>query len=534
MNYTDEQMEIITTSKIMKPNEILKINAFAGTGKTTTLKAIAEHNSDMKFLYLAFNKAIADKSSKEFPKNVECRTTHSLAYAYVKPKNPRNEYRTKEIADYLNINFELANKVNNEVSQFLNGEDTLEEFKKTLPTQETIFFLTAMLNGDLGYTHSLYLKMFQLSKSHIKKYDYILLDEGQDTNPVTMSIFLNKFSNSKLIIVGDTHQQIYAFRGSINAMSKVKSNYTHYLTNTFRCSQNVVNLANLILKTIKEEKNQIISHVDSNRILKDNICFISRNNSTLISSIDKFDNFYLTRNYEDIFKPSINIYGFLKEDYKYITQDFKFLKNFSNINELEEYIKDTDDMELKSALKIAQEYGDRLLDLKNKAYEMSRIHKDDSNVDIILTTAHSSKGLEYKKVFLMDDFKKIIDLNGSLKDGVLTYLEYIQEINLLYVAITRAKDSVYSDVDILEGIEALENKKHQEEKVFDKEVLLNEIDNFIEDISLESLTKLKVDLSLLDIKDVNFSKQNLDYLKNKLKNFNSIINKIQNEITLID
>lgn len=35
---SDEQNEILSIAKKLKPNEVLKINAFAGTGKTTTLK----------------------------------------------------------------------------------------------------------------------------------------------------------------------------------------------------------------------------------------------------------------------------------------------------------------------------------------------------------------------------------------------------------------------------------------------------------------------------------------------------------------
>src|SRR5215208_7843006 len=57
----------------------LKINAFAGTGKTTTLEYLAA-NSRAQGIYLAFNKSIADNAAGRFPSNVRCQTTHSLAY----------------------------------------------------------------------------------------------------------------------------------------------------------------------------------------------------------------------------------------------------------------------------------------------------------------------------------------------------------------------------------------------------------------------------------------------------------------------
>jgi ATP-dependent exoDNAse (exonuclease V) beta subunit len=35
------------------------------------------------------------------------------------------------------------------------------------------------------------------------------------------------------ILVGDKHQQIYAFRGAVNAMLKIESTVTYYLTKVY-------------------------------------------------------------------------------------------------------------------------------------------------------------------------------------------------------------------------------------------------------------------------------------------------------------
>jgi F-box protein 18 (helicase) len=48
----------------------LKIQAFAGTGKTTTLAAIAESLPQRKFLYLLFNRTAADEAQLRMPSNV--------------------------------------------------------------------------------------------------------------------------------------------------------------------------------------------------------------------------------------------------------------------------------------------------------------------------------------------------------------------------------------------------------------------------------------------------------------------------------
>jgi F-box protein, helicase, 18 len=48
---TDEQRAILEAR-----GRILKINARAGTGKTTTLRMLAEKFSDQRILYLVFNR----------------------------------------------------------------------------------------------------------------------------------------------------------------------------------------------------------------------------------------------------------------------------------------------------------------------------------------------------------------------------------------------------------------------------------------------------------------------------------------------
>ena len=57
MNLTEEQHTICQAARDLGVHSSLKIQAFAGTGKTTTLAAIAESLPQRKFLYLVFNRA---------------------------------------------------------------------------------------------------------------------------------------------------------------------------------------------------------------------------------------------------------------------------------------------------------------------------------------------------------------------------------------------------------------------------------------------------------------------------------------------
>jgi ABC-type multidrug transport system ATPase subunit len=94
---TEEQQRAV---ELFGDGKSLKINVFAGAGKTTTLKMIADY-SDRSGLYLAFNKSIANDAAQRFPKTVACQTTHSLAF-----RATRSEYRriNGKMTDRLNAN----------------------------------------------------------------------------------------------------------------------------------------------------------------------------------------------------------------------------------------------------------------------------------------------------------------------------------------------------------------------------------------------------------------------------------------------
>jgi len=73
---TKEQKQCVEAARVGKD---VKIKAFAGSGKTSTLVAISRELSG-KGLYLAYNKAIATDAFKKFPLHIDCKTAHSIAY----------------------------------------------------------------------------------------------------------------------------------------------------------------------------------------------------------------------------------------------------------------------------------------------------------------------------------------------------------------------------------------------------------------------------------------------------------------------
>ena len=69
--------------------------------------------------------------------------------------------------------------------------------------------------------HDGYLKLWQLKQPILKDmhyHDVLMIDEGQDMNPAMLEIF--NYQKTTKIIVGDPYQQIYMFRGAVNALGK--------------------------------------------------------------------------------------------------------------------------------------------------------------------------------------------------------------------------------------------------------------------------------------------------------------------------
>ena len=225
MNITKQQKDIIQSVQKYKS---IKINAFAGTGKTSTLKLISDTNSDKKILYLAFNSAIKNEASTIFPNNTYVKTTHGMAYGAIKKHtniclNNLTNYRAIDISKKFEISYNQAVSSLKVFDSFCNSSK-LEITKDDIEHKIAKKIFDYMLINKLEPSHNFYLKYYHLllvqEQINQYKYDIIMLDEAQDTNAVTLAIFEALDAKVK-IYVGDEHQQIYSFRGSKNALGKI-------------------------------------------------------------------------------------------------------------------------------------------------------------------------------------------------------------------------------------------------------------------------------------------------------------------------
>ncbi|CAM9469278.1 unnamed protein product [Choristocarpus tenellus] len=116
---TSEQRRIVLTN--LKPGEVLSVVAFAGTGKTTCLRAYAMARPHLKVLYLAFNVSVRDEAAATFPPNVSCKGVHQLAFAKTGwrfSSKMTEELREGVVADFLKIPLSVAQLVIQTLSNF--------------------------------------------------------------------------------------------------------------------------------------------------------------------------------------------------------------------------------------------------------------------------------------------------------------------------------------------------------------------------------------------------------------------------------
>ncbi|TGZ84131.1 P-loop containing nucleoside triphosphate hydrolase protein [Ascodesmis nigricans] len=83
---TEEQRRIVDTD--LKQGSLMKIRAFAGTGKTRSLVEYARKRPRKSFLYVAFNASARMDAEKKFGGNVTCRTMHATALRELESISP--------------------------------------------------------------------------------------------------------------------------------------------------------------------------------------------------------------------------------------------------------------------------------------------------------------------------------------------------------------------------------------------------------------------------------------------------------------
>ena len=118
----------------------------------------------------------------------------------------------------------------------------------------------------LVLTHQLFREHEEIRQKYAVRFDYILVDEYQDTNHVQMSIVMQLCKEKlRVCAVGDDSQSIYSFRGAnidniLNYQKQLKGTRLFKLEQNYRSTQTIVKAANSL---IKNNRNQIKKDVYS-------------------------------------------------------------------------------------------------------------------------------------------------------------------------------------------------------------------------------------------------------------------------------
>jgi len=454
---TDEQTAIINSES----NDIV-VEARAGAGKTATLVKYANTRPDKRILYVCFNKSIQAEAETKFGHHVKCQTTHSLAFGKfgVKYRHKLGNIFAMRVKDFFNTKYIPAFYATEVLLNYLHSADEViskkhldigrPQFARHLQDSAAILMAQQLWdaakdldNTEISMPHDGYLKLFQLSKPYIDR-DIILFDEAQDANPVTTAIVDDQKDHAVVVKVGDAAQGIYGWRGATNALAKELNVGADFfsLSQSFRFGEEIASLARYILTDVLGNDVGVkgMPSIDScvtkshRSFMESGYTILARTNARIIEAAFMA----VEKGLKPAFIGGFNAYRV--EDildthsFKNGTWGKGICTGFSSYKDMQVNAKESGDPVLNSVINIIEIYGNNIDAMIRK---INREEVPPSCADVVFSTTHRSKGLEFDKVILLDDF---ININDVLDEDNPQYSVEgsEEEINIFYVAVTRA------------------------------------------------------------------------------------------------
>ncbi len=296
MNFNPQQKEAIETV-----DGNVCVVASAGSGKTTVLtqriKNMVENHNVLPSSILAVTFSRKAKENIEsrlndlkiYHTNIE--TFHSLALKIISNTYGINRFKVwtaqwekeKVIKDIYTSLYHCKNDKSipyNDIFSFISKQKS----KMNTPSDNLVYPINSIIsNRNLKeiykryeeYKHKKSLIEFDdflniandalehyedIANKYKNMFQYILVDEYQDVS-LSQAMLLNKLNTSNTMIVGDPLQAIYSFRGGdskfiLNFDRDYNNVKVINLNTNYRCSQNIVNTANMLAKTIPDSKHR--------------------------------------------------------------------------------------------------------------------------------------------------------------------------------------------------------------------------------------------------------------------------------------
>jgi len=491
---TSEQKGIIEGSK--RGGDMVVI-ARAGSGKTTSLEQIA-HFDPKSGLYLVYNAANRKEAQARFPRNMVPKTGHGLAFkpmiansdgysAKFQAANGGRRIPVWSIVNAAGIDAAhglTANKIAGITLRTINAFQYSGD-REITPNHVPENALPARFRkpdnqgrrSDLEYEvarkaskiwqkmadeydpfpilHDTYLKLFQLRQPELSV-EQILVDEFQDANPVIKAII--DMQTAQKIYVGDPGQAIYSWRGAINALQMERDRGTeeHNLSVSFRFGNQVAALANLILKA-KGEKTPMrgagpaMESFDPSQ----QHAIIARNNATLfehaVEALETKESFALVGGADELIRLVKSGYALYCGNHENVRDDE--LRNYSDWAELREISDLTQDASMRHLVMLIEKYKGQSVEFCRDLEVAGK--NDEREAHKILTTAHKSKGREWRQTKLCEDLEINKDTILKLATESEITSEENEAMNLLYVAITRCQSGLELDETLKRNLQMM-------------------------------------------------------------------------------
>jgi DNA helicase-2/ATP-dependent DNA helicase PcrA len=313
-------------------------------------------------------------------------------------------------------------------------------------------------NGNIDFADMIYLP--HVLNLQPRKYDVVMVDEAQDLNKAQRELVLKavKQRGGQFIAVGDRNQSIYSFAGasnhSIDEIVAATGAKELPLSICYRCPVSAVNLAASIYPGIQAAPNmaqgeiRTIDDKDIADMAQSGDLILSRTTAPLVSLC--FDMLRMGK------RATIRGRDLGKSLGKLIETIQKFCRQKGNpmsVLNLQDCVYDYlhdqldtlqgEENELKRAnledridtlLCLYDHYRTvhALSSLERFVEFINEFFKEDKDAQIILSTGHRAKGLEYPRVFIVSS-NKLPFARAKTAD------QKIQERNLMYVMYTRVR-----------------------------------------------------------------------------------------------
>lgn len=486
---TAEQKRVIAA---FQSGKNIKVNAFAGSGKTSTLVEIGKA-THRRGLYLSFNKRNASEAKAKFPTSVEYRTTHALAVHSIRGKGFTEEklyekLTSAAIRHHLKIedveyaHHEVVNGIE-EVRKFLLRSNQIASIVRTIvrkwmysphrnfeavchPLPGGIQYWPQEIQTKIGsyvlrlcsdcwrkmsdpsdplpLSHDGYVKYWSLESPRINA-SFVLLDEAQDTNPVVLEVLRNQ--QCQIVYVGDRHQQIYEWRGAVNAMDEMPAEETLHLTQSFRFGNAIAELANILLRYLGEKSELRGFEAIHSRVGETNAqAVLCRTNAALLTEFIRLINEGKRVAIQGGTEEQVQLLRGLEDIQHGKGSTLTELAGIQTWDELKKFIETDEGKQIATLVILAETYS------IPKLLSFLRRSSGQDDCDVLLSTLHKAKGLEWDRVELLSDF--VPKSSSGTPTGSLSE----EDARVLYVAITRARRELQIPDDLSEFLQTLGSK----------------------------------------------------------------------------